>query len=94
MSGSRAFFGDRHLDPEKMLEPVRYLIERCWTRCAELGLDVVLDSGFWSRRDRDETRAKAAALGAEYRLYDVSVADEIAWLALSDATKTRKVAGS
>lgn len=53
-------FGDQHLDPEKMLKPVHDLIESCWTRCVELGLDVVLDDGFWSRKDRDETRAKAA----------------------------------
>jgi predicted kinase len=72
-------FGNQHLDPEKMLEPVRYLVECCWTRCVELGLDVVLDSGFWSRRDRDETRVKAAALGGECRLYSLSVPDDIAW---------------
>jgi predicted kinase len=72
-------FGNQHLDPEKMLVPVRYLIDCYWTRCVEVGLDVVLDSGFWTCRDRDETRAKAAALGAECRLYSLSVSDDIGW---------------
>lgn len=72
-------FGNQHLDPEKMLQPVRNLIDSCWTRCVELGLDVVLDNGFWSRKDRNETRAKAAILGADYCLYSLSVPDDIAW---------------
>jgi predicted kinase len=72
-------FGSDHLDPETMLAPVCDLIERCWTRCVELGLDVVLDDGFWHRKSRDETRAKTAALGAGYRLYFISTPDETAW---------------
>ena len=72
-------FGDEHMDPEKMLKPVRSLICSCWTRCIELGLDVVFDSGFWDRKHRDETRARATALGAESILYCLSVPDEIAW---------------
>ena len=72
-------FGHVHMDPETMGEPVADIMDRCWTRCAELGLDVVLDSGFWSRRSRDETRARAAALGAACRLYYLWVPDEVAW---------------
>jgi predicted kinase len=33
------------------------------------GQDVVLDSGFWSRASRDETRARLRRIGAEPRLY-------------------------
>src|SRR5215469_11632313 len=44
-------------------------VEEIWLRCLELGLDVVLDFGFWTRQERDETRAKIIALGAEARLY-------------------------
>ncbi len=36
-------FGNAHLDPETMLVPVLDLVDRCWMRCVELGLDVVLD---------------------------------------------------
>ena len=28
-------------------------VEAIWLRCLELGLDVVLDFGFWTRRERD-----------------------------------------
>lgn len=50
-----------------------------WPQCVTLGLDVVLDLGFWSRRQRDETRALAAALGASCRLYRLSCPDDEAW---------------
>jgi predicted kinase len=39
-------------------------IDSLWPRCLELGVDVVLDLNFWSRRQRDETRATALTLGA------------------------------
>jgi predicted kinase len=47
-------------------------IDKLWPRCLELGLDVVLDLNFWSRRQRDETRAAALALGASIRLCSFS----------------------
>ncbi len=62
-----------------MLEPMLGLMERYWTRCLELGVDVVLDYGFWHRKSRDETRAKVASLGAQSRLYYLSVPDDVAW---------------
>lgn len=54
-------------------------IEELWPRCVRLGIDVVLDLNFWSRRERDETRAMAAAIGAESRLYQLVCSDEVAW---------------
>ena len=60
-------------------ERVSERIAAVWTRCAELGLDVVLDLGFWSRGQRDQVRATAAALGAETRLYRLSCPDDAAW---------------
>jgi predicted kinase len=54
------------------------LIEVTWTRCLELGLNVVLDFGFWSRSERDRTRALVAGLGGECRLYRLTCPDEIA----------------
>src|SRR5262245_30776939 len=47
-----------------------------WPRCVELGLEVVLDLNFWSRRQRDETRAKIAAHGARSLLYRLACADD------------------
>ena len=58
---------------------VSKLIETHWTRCVELGLDVVLDLGFWSRTQRSEIRATVLALGASARLYRLECSDDEAW---------------
>ncbi len=50
-----------------------------WPRCAELGLDVVLDLDFWSRKQRDETRTLATGIGATPHLYRLACPDEEAW---------------
>lgn len=60
-------------------ERVSERIAAVWTRCVELGLDVVLDLNFWSRGQRDQVRATAAALGAETRLYRLACPDAAAW---------------
>jgi predicted kinase len=54
------------------------LIEATWTRCLKLGLNIVLDFGFWSRSERDRTRALVAQFGGECRLYHLTCPDEIA----------------
>ena len=38
-------------------------------RALSLGVDVVLDNGFWSRAERDRLRARAAELGVLARLH-------------------------
>lgn len=52
------------------------LIWQSAVRLLELGVDVVLDFGFWSRSSRDEARARAAVLGIPYRLYALSCSEE------------------
>ena len=56
-----------NLDQEK-LDSVRDPVEKMqWQVAAaalRLGVDVVLDFGFWGRAERDDFRARAAALGA------------------------------
>ena len=51
-----------------------------------LGVDVVLDWGFWSRSERDDFRSRAAALGvrAEVRFLDVPRDELSARLAVRD----------
>jgi predicted kinase len=49
-----------------------------WPRCLELGVDVVLDSGLWSRSERDEARQRARACGAEIVLYRVNCPEHVA----------------
>jgi hypothetical protein len=47
-----------------------------WVRCLSLGLDVVLDYGFWSRAERDRVRAAVVNIGADPMLWAVSCSDE------------------
>ena len=54
-------------------------IDEIWPRCLQFGLDVVLDFGFWNRQERDDTRAKISALGAQARLYRLTCSDDEAW---------------
>jgi predicted kinase len=54
-------------------------IASVWPRCAELGLEVVLDLNFWSRKQRDETRARVAEIGVDSRLYRLACTDQEAW---------------
>lgn len=60
-------------------ERVSSLIEDIWCRCLLAGVDVILDSGFWSRAERDRTRAIVVGLGADVRLYRLSCPDDVAW---------------
>jgi predicted kinase len=46
---------------------------RLAARALELGIDAVLDFGFWSRAERGDLRSRAAALGAESQRIFVDV---------------------
>jgi predicted kinase len=70
-------FNARHF-PE-FFRRVSDQIEDVWPRCLELGLDVVLDLGFWTRQQRDNVRAKVAMIGAQARLYHVICSEKEAW---------------
>ena len=54
-------------DPVRRTEIERIMLEIA-ARALAGGCTVVLEAGFWSRRERDEGRAIAAAAGAEARL--------------------------
>lgn len=54
------------------------LLNELWPSLLVLGVDVILDFGFWSRRSRDEARALARAAGADVKLYAVVCADDVA----------------
>lgn len=54
-------------------------LEEIWPRCLVLGVDVVLDFGCWTRRDRDALRAKVAAIGTEALLYRVTCSEDELW---------------
>ena len=42
-------------------------------RALSLGVDVILENGFWSHSERDDIRSRAAALGAETKLHFLDV---------------------
>ncbi|TSA83035.1 ATP-binding protein [Deinococcus detaillensis] len=54
------------------------LMRRYWTRALALGLPVVLDEGFWTRRERDDLRAEAEQLGVPLILYALSTPESVA----------------
>ena len=77
----KALYGDD--PPEENFaeysERISGLMESLWTRCLQIGVDVVLDSGFWSRKERDRVRSIITGLGADYRLYRLTCPDKLAW---------------
>jgi predicted kinase len=62
---------DAELDRTR--DPIESVQWRVAERALALGLDVILDFGFWSKQERDDYRARAASLGArsEIRFLDV-----------------------
>ena len=54
---------------ETLFNRVSNLIWRIATRNLALGTDVILDKGFWCKRDRENVGQAAAAIGAETKLY-------------------------
>jgi predicted kinase len=54
------------------LPGIKELLWQSASRILELGCDVVLDDGFWSRDSRDRIRSRLSALGAGCVLYRVT----------------------
>jgi predicted kinase len=52
------------------------IMQPLWVRCLTLGLDVVLDYGFWSRAERDHVRSAVETLGATHMLWAVNCSDD------------------
>jgi predicted kinase len=59
------------------------LLEPMWVRCLHLGVDVVLDYGFWSRAERDHVRKAVGSSGSQVLLYSVECPAEEAWRRVS-----------
>jgi hypothetical protein len=74
------------------LEPFRGAVEQVqWSvtvRSLELGCDVVLDWGLWSRRGRDELRRGARAIGARVVLCLLDPSGDELWDRLSRRNAT------
>lgn len=52
-----------------------------------LGVDVILDFGFWTRKERDEFKARATGIGATVKLYFLDVLREELWHRLQERNK-------
>lgn len=68
------------------------VMETTWTRCLYLGTSVILDFGFWTRADRERTRAVVAEHGGEAVLYRLNCTDDLAWERVS--RRNRSLAGN
>lgn len=62
-------FQDRAAAILEIMQPI-------WLRCLSLGLDVVLDFGFWSRAERDRVRAAVEDIGGTPVLWAVRCSDD------------------
>lgn len=73
----------QRLDIDGYDENKRAVIESLQWEIAQqalrLGINVILESGFWSRRERDEFRALAKDLGATTKLYFMDAPREELW---------------
>jgi predicted kinase len=58
-------------------DAVESLLREAAARVLVLGVDVILDFGFWVRSQRDELRAKARELGADFKIHFTDVSEEL-----------------
>ncbi|WP_336852498.1 ATP-binding protein [Sinomonas albida] len=55
---------------------IERLLWETTSRVLSLGVDVILDFGFWARSERNEFRAKAQNLGAGFKVHFADVSEE------------------
>jgi predicted kinase len=58
-------------------DPVEAALWELAARVLALGVDVILDFGFWSRAEREEFRARAAALGAHSEIHFTDAPEQV-----------------
>jgi predicted kinase len=63
-------------DHDTRHELVEALLWEVAERVLTLGLDVILDTGFWVRSQRDELRTRAAKLGVDFKVHYIEVSNE------------------
>ena len=76
--GALRFTPDEWIEPlygpleGEALDAVRYPVEGvCWKVASDalrLGINAILDFGFWAKEEREDYRARALALGAETKI--------------------------
>lgn len=74
---TRLFGADLSLETlDAARDPVESVLWDLAARILVLGVDVILDFGFWSRAERDDFRSRAAQLGACSELHFLDVPEE------------------
>jgi predicted kinase len=68
---------------DRLRDPVEAVQWTVAARTLALGVDVVVDWGFWSRAERDDFRARATALGARAEVCYLAAEREDLWARLS-----------
>jgi predicted kinase len=58
-------------------DPVESVLWDLASRVLALGVDVILDFGFWSRNEREEFRSRAFRLGARSELHFLNVPEDL-----------------
>lgn len=58
-------------------EKVESLMWDVASRALILGVDVILDFGCWVKSQRDEYRAKASQIGADFKIHFTDVSEEV-----------------
>jgi predicted kinase len=70
-------------------DPVERLQWDVAVRALELGVDVILDFGFWSREEREHFRSRAALLGARSQVHALHLSLDELWARLGDRNVAR-----
>ena len=68
---------------DRLRDPIEAIQWRIAKRVLKLGVDVILENGFWSRNERDLVRSEALALGACVELHYLDVPRHELWSRLS-----------
>lgn len=75
------FHNDDSVDAEhdRRHTTIEQIMQDTAERVLEMGGDVILDFGCWARVERDELRARAAALGADFKIHYMECSKEELW---------------
>jgi len=68
---------------DRLRDPVESIQWDVAKRALVLGINVILENGFWSREERNRFRAEASALGAQTELHYLDVDVDELWKRLS-----------
>ncbi len=68
---------------DRLRSPVEALQWEVAKRALVLGINVILENGFWSRAERDQLRTAAQALGAQVELHYLDVPRAELWARLA-----------